>query len=81
MDFGPLHPGLPGRLLTADGRLHLCPPVMLADLPPERLSAGTSLFGTVQQHWQGRGAREVLAGAKETEADALPMLERRASAK
>ena len=33
VDFGPLHPGLPGRLLTADGRLHLCPPVMLADLP------------------------------------------------
>lgn len=38
---------------------------------------GGTLFQTVQKHWQQRGAREVLAGAKETEAHALAMLERR----
>ncbi|AXG98307.1 GNAT family N-acetyltransferase [Deinococcus wulumuqiensis] len=50
----------------------------LAVLPEfRRRGIGAALFGTAQRHWQGRGAREVLAGAKETEADALPMLERR----
>ncbi|GGI89867.1 GNAT family N-acetyltransferase [Deinococcus wulumuqiensis] len=49
----------------------------LAVLPEfRRRGIGAALFGTAQRHWQGRGAREVLAGAKETEADALPMLER-----
>lgn len=38
---------------------------------------GAGLFGAVQQHWQERGAKEVLAGAKETETPALAMLERR----
>ena len=38
---------------------------------------GGALFGAVRQHWQERGAKEVLAGAKETETHALAMLERR----
>lgn len=50
----------------------------LAVLPEFRgQGIGGALFGTAQAHWQGRGAREVLAGAKETETQALDMLERR----
>lgn len=37
IDFGPLQPCLPERLLTADGRLKLAPALLLADL--ERLEA------------------------------------------
>ncbi|MEZ4366765.1 MAG: molybdopterin-dependent oxidoreductase [Kofleriaceae bacterium] len=33
LDLGPLEPRLPGRLATADKRIVLAPPVMLADLP------------------------------------------------
>lgn len=33
LDFGPMAPCLPERLLTADGNLHLAPAPMLADLP------------------------------------------------
>lgn len=42
-----------------------------------RRGIGGALFATVWQHGQGRGAKEVLAGAKETESHALAMLERR----
>ena len=50
----------------------------LAVLPEFRgRGIGGALFGTAQAHWQERGAREVLAGAKETETQALDMLERR----
>ncbi|GHF95276.1 phosphinothricin acetyltransferase [Deinococcus piscis] len=38
---------------------------------------GGALFAAVWQHGQERGAREVLAGAKETEMQALAMLQRR----
>lgn len=40
VDFGPLQPCLPQRLLTADGLFHLAPAPMLADLP--RLEATLS---------------------------------------
>ncbi|WP_309573059.1 molybdopterin-dependent oxidoreductase [Deinococcus sp.] len=33
VDYGPLTPCLPGRLLSADGRVNLAPAAMLADLP------------------------------------------------
>lgn len=42
-----------------------------------RQGIGGALFETARQHWQERGAAEVLAGAKETEPHALAMLERR----
>ncbi len=32
LDFGPLQPQLPGRLLTATGRINIAPPLLLADL-------------------------------------------------
>jgi anaerobic selenocysteine-containing dehydrogenase len=32
VDYGPMQPCLPDRLLTADGRVHLAPPAYLADL-------------------------------------------------
>ncbi|TSA86379.1 molybdopterin-dependent oxidoreductase [Deinococcus detaillensis] len=32
-DYGPMQPSLPGRLLTANGRINAAPAVMLADLP------------------------------------------------
>lgn len=38
LDFGPMEPCLPGRLLTADGNLHLAPAPMLADLPRLKVS-------------------------------------------
>jgi anaerobic selenocysteine-containing dehydrogenase len=37
VDYGPLQPCLPQRLLTADGRVRLAPPAFIADL--ERLAA------------------------------------------
>ena len=37
LDLGPLEPALPQRLQTRDGRIHACPPLLLADL--ERLAA------------------------------------------
>lgn len=50
----------------------------VAVLPESRgQGIGGALFGAAQKQWQERGAREVLAGAKETETRALGMLKRR----
>ena len=38
LDFGPMTPCLPERLLTASGRVQLAPPALLADLPRLRAS-------------------------------------------
>ncbi|MCX5743772.1 MAG: molybdopterin oxidoreductase family protein [Proteobacteria bacterium] len=45
VDLGPLEPRLPGRLATADRRVHLAPAVYLADLA--RLDATAAQLGTV----------------------------------
>lgn len=40
VDYGPLEPCLPERLLTASGQVHLTPPAMLGDLPRLQATLG-----------------------------------------
>lgn len=47
MDLGPLVPALPERLATPDRRLHLAPPLFLADLPRLEASLEAAADGLV----------------------------------
>lgn len=75
VDLGPLQPALPGRLRTADRRMHLAPALLLADV--DRLEAALDAANTTATGTAESGAGSV-GGSGTASAGTLSLIGRRA---